>query len=191
MNYSVIIGFITFLIFVSFAIYNYDGDFDPTNNYISDLSKDGQTSKDYFQLSIVFLMLFILAYVVSWAYRDPMDMTHLRIPFIVGSFFLISAFLFTRPHNDFIHLSMVGISAAMFSYMMYRGDSRYGNTFNQVSSVILPLFLAGLVVSYDHRPIYEWLSFALLFIWIGWWNYSNEKMLDNSPPVVCKFIKQR
>jgi hypothetical membrane protein len=191
MNYSVIIGFITFLIFVSFSIYKYDGDFDPTNNYISDLSKDGQTSKDYFQLSIVFLMLFILAYVVSWSYRDPLDMTQLRIPFIVGSFFLISAFLFTRPHNDFIHLSMIGISAAMFSYMMYKGNSNYSKEFNQVSKFILPLFLAGLVVSYDYRPIYEWLSFGLLFIWISWWNFSNEKLLDSSPPVVCKFMKQR
>jgi len=189
MNYSVIVGFITFFVFVSFAIYNYNGDFNPTANYISDLSKDGQDSKDYFQLSIVFLMLFTLAYVVSWSYRDPLDVTRLRIPFIVGSFFLISAFLFTRPHNDFIHLSMIGISAVMYSYMMYKGNNKYSTTFNQTSKIILPLFIAGLVISYDNRPIYEWLAFALLFVWISWWNYDNERMLQNSPPVVCKFVK--
>ena len=186
MNYSVIIGFIAFLTFAGFSIYNYEGDFNPSTNYISDLSKDGERSKDYFQLGIVFLMLFILAYVVSWSYGDPLDTTNLRLPFIVGSFFLISAFLFTRPHNDFIHLSMIGISAAMFSYMMYRGNAKYPKNFNNAGRLILPLFIAGLAISYYDRPIYEWLAFGLLFIWIGWWKYSNERFLMNSPPVICK-----
>lgn len=186
MNYSVIIGFIAFLTFAGFSIYNYEGDFSPTTNYISDLSKDGERSKDYFQLGIVFLMLFILAYVVSWSYRDPLNITNLRLPFIIGSFFLISAFLFTRPHNDFIHLSMIGISAAMFSYMMFKGYPKFSKEFNTSGRLILPLFILGLAVSYYDRPIYEWLAFGLLFIWISWWNYNNEMFLANSPPVICK-----
>jgi hypothetical membrane protein len=186
MNYSVIVGFIAFLTFIAFSIYNYEGDFDPSTNYISDLSKDGESSKDYFQLGIVFLMLFTLAYVVSWAYRDPLDMTNLRMPFIVGSFFLISAFLFTRPHNDFIHLSMIGIFAIMYAYMMYKGNKGYPKTFNTLGRVILPFFILGLGVSYYDRPIYEWLAFALLFVWIGLWNYYNERLLAKAPQVVCR-----
>lgn len=190
MNYSIVLGFIAFLTFSVLAIYNYEGDFDPSKNYISDLSKDGEKSKDYFQMGIVFLMLFTLAYVVTWAHRDPLNVTHLRTPFIIGSFFLIAAFLFTRPHDDFIHLSMIGISAVMFSYMMYRGYEKYPAHFNTAGRVILPFFLLGLVVSYHERPIFEWIAFALLFGWISWWNYTNERFLQSSPPVICRIAKR-
>jgi hypothetical protein len=81
---------------------------------------------------------------------------------------------------------MIGISAAMFSYMMYKGYAKYPKNFNNAGRLILPLFIAGLAVSYYDRPIYEWLAFGLLFIWISWWNYNNERFLANSPPVVCR-----
>lgn len=185
-NYTIIFGLIVFIFFIWIAITNYEGDFSPTTHYISDLSKDGENSKNWFQFGLVILMLSLVIYILSWNYRDPLDETRLRLPIIVGSFFLISAFLFTTPHNDILHQIMAAIFVSLFAYSMIRSHGGFSTNFIIFSRIIAPLFILSILISYFDKYILEWIGFGLFALWFCIWNIVQEKYLENVSPTFCK-----